>query len=124
MLKATFGVRSFLELSKPNIASMVQVSQHFAESAKNGQYKRKSWNSFFKVLSQITAAAPVQADAGAIKKINEIIDTLLLKINESLTLESSAFNSFKADYLAAREKLLNDISSTNQEIENLITETT
>jgi len=71
---------SFLQKNfKP--AAMVQVSEHFKNNAKS--FKRTSWNKIFKMLASITAAAPIQADSGAIGRILELIDNLLEKIAES-----------------------------------------
>lgn len=88
------------------------MSQHFAKTARETQYKRKSWNSFFRVLSQITASAPIQADAGAIQKIFDVITDLLERINESLNIESDAYSTFQADYQLTRSNLVNEISDT------------
>jgi hypothetical protein len=78
--------------------AFAQVSDHFKTHAKKTHFSRKSWNSIFKLLSQITASAPVQADASGVEKIVAICEELLNKIAESREIERRAYQHWVAEY--------------------------
>jgi predicted nucleic acid-binding Zn-ribbon protein len=107
---------SFLQKNfKP--AAMVQVSEHFKNNAKS--FKRTSWNKIFKMLASITAAAPIQADSGAIGRILELIDNLLEKIAESREIQRREYEAWVEEYTAAREAQVTLYRETESQIENL-----
>jgi len=107
---------SFLQKNfKPS--AMVQVAEHFKNNAKS--FKRTSWNKIFKMLASISAAAPIQADSGAIGRILELIDALLEKIAESREIMRREYEAWVAEYDAAREAQVTLYNETQSQIENL-----
>jgi hypothetical protein len=50
-------------------------------------FKRKSWNTIFKMMAQITNAAPIQADESAVDRVIALCDELIGKIAESREIE-------------------------------------
>jgi len=107
---------SFLQKNfKPQ--TLVQVAEHLKTNSKN--FKRKSWNHVFKLLAQIAASAPVQADTGAVTKILALIDALLERIAESREIERREYEAWVEEYTAAREAQVNLYHETESQIENL-----
>ncbi|EGR27887.1 secretory granule protein t2-a, putative, partial [Ichthyophthirius multifiliis] len=102
--------------------NFVQLSKHFSDSARHNNFQKKSWNKLFKVLSQITASAPVQADSGAIQKIVELCDELLSKLDESLLQERQNYNHQVAVYHDEREAAVQHLQETQLHIDNLTAE--
>ncbi|KAL4453963.1 hypothetical protein ABPG74_003846 [Tetrahymena malaccensis] len=119
ILQGTFGsVKSFINMKKPTVQSFIQVSNHFTHHSKTN-YKRKSWNSFFRILSQLSQSAPIQADAGALQKLFEVIDELLEKIADSLEIEAKAFDQFEQDYENKKDDILDRIGDLQKVIGEL-----
>jgi len=107
---------SFLQKNfKP--ASLAQVSEHFKNNSKN--FKRNSWNQIFKMLGQISSTSAIQADAGAVQKIIDLIDALLEKIAESREIQRREYEAWVAEYLDQRESQVNFLNATRVAIENL-----
>jgi len=101
---------------------MVEMSEHFAAHSKKTTFKRKSWNAIFKVLANIAASAPVQADGGAIQTIIDLCDNLLDKIAESRDIERKEYEAYVAEYDADREAAVTSLNETVQQIADLTTE--
>ncbi|KAL4497841.1 hypothetical protein ABPG72_000596 [Tetrahymena utriculariae] len=119
ILLGTFGsAKSFINIKKPAVQSFVQVSSHFAHHSKTN-YKRKSWNSFFRILSQLSQSAPIQADPSALQKLFEVIDELLEKIADSLEIEAKAFEQFEQDYENKKDDILDRIGDLQKVIGEL-----
>jgi predicted nucleic acid-binding Zn-ribbon protein len=107
---------SFLQKTfKPQ--TLVQVSEHFKTNSKN--FKRNSWNHVFKLLSQIAASSHIQADAGAVQRIINLIDALLERIAESREIERREYEAWVAEYVEAREAQVSLYHTTEAQIENL-----
>jgi len=107
---------SFLQKNfKP--ASLVQVAEHFKNNSKS--FKRSSWNKIFKMLASISASAPIQADAGAVQQIIDLIDALLEKIAESREIQRREYEAWVSEYQDARDAQVSLLNQTVSQIENL-----
>jgi len=107
---------SFLQKNfKP--ASLVQVAEHFKNNSKS--FKRSSWNKIFKMLASISASAPIQADAGAVQQIIDLIDALLEKIAESREIQRREYEAWVSEYQDARDAQVSLLNQTVAQIENL-----
>lgn len=124
IIKQGLTAGSFLQKSgaKASPEAFVQVSEHFKTSAKKVHFVRKSWNSIFKLLSQITSSAPVQASASGVEKIINICDELLNKIAESREVERRAYQHWVSEYETTRAGVVSKLDEIKGQIGNLETE--
>jgi len=90
---------SFLQTNSKtaNPQVLAEVSAHF-NNARKQHFKRKSYGAIFKVLAQMTNAAPVQVSQSVVEKIIAICDDLLDKIAESRAIEKADYDHWMGEY--------------------------
>lgn len=108
-------------LQKTSHEVLAQVSQHFNKNSKT-QFKRKSWNHIFSLLSQITASAPVQADSGLVQRVIDLCDKLIGKISESREIERRDYQHWVEEYQTTRNTLSDKVEVLTAEINQLDTD--
>jgi hypothetical protein len=108
-------------LQKKSSEVLAQVSQHFNKHSKSS-FKRKSWNQIFSLLSQITAAAPVQADQSLVQRVVDLCDQLLNKIAESREIERRDYQHWIEEYNTTRQQLSDKVAQLTAEIDQLTSE--
>jgi len=71
------------------------------------------------MLASISASAPIQADAGAVQQIIDLIDALLEKIAESREIQRREYEAWVSEYQDARDAQVSLLNQTVAQIENL-----
>jgi flagellar motility protein MotE (MotC chaperone) len=117
IIAAAMSKQSFLQ--KNVHMNFAQLSDHFATHAQKYVFKQKSWNSIFKLLSQILAKAPVQADQSLVQKVIAICDDLLNKIAESREIERRSYQHWVDEYNRTRDEVNVKLNEIKADIANL-----
>lgn len=115
------SLKSSSFLQKKSGEVLAQVSTHFSKHAKSA-FKRKSWNQIFNLLSQITAAAPIQADQSLVQKVVDLCDKLLTKISESREIERRDYQHWLEEYQTTFNQLNDKDQVLTAEINQLESE--
>jgi len=106
------GFSGFLEKDQKVFA---QLGVHFAKSS-NMQFKRKSWAHLFKIMADISNAAPVQANREALNKILDLCDKLLEKIADSREIERRDYDGWVSEYQDTRAREVSKLEETDFQI--------
>jgi len=109
--------KSFLEKSN---SAFVELTNHFHD-AKKTHFEKKSWNSYFKVLATISAAAP-QANQDTVQRILGLCDRLLDEISKSREVERRAYDLWMQEYDRVRNNLQKRLDETQVSIDQLTAE--
>lgn len=106
--------------AKLNPSALSLIQKHLSTSIKKAAKftHRKAYTKVFKVLATITSKTQQLADQGALGRVIELIDELLVKIQDSLDLERSAEDSRVVAYNKARKLLGVTIGITQTALSN------
>lgn len=96
-----------------------QVSSHIKQDLKQYKYTKKSWNSIFSMLAEVTQSPGVQADQSAVQKVISLCEDIIGKISESRELERKAYQHWVSEYQQTRDTFEQRISDTEAEIAQL-----